>query len=126
MPVIFKPGVNFSVIPQIADALNRIDQVFTSRGFQAVVTSANDSSHAAGSAHYFGAAIDIRTKGLPAKIKTAIFKTLKNIFTPLPPWFVNLEFVNGLQEHIHIQYGVSIKDKSGKIVGFTDGTKIIY
>lgn len=126
MPVIFKSNVKFIVIPEIADAVNRIDQVFTSMGFQAVVTSANDSNHAPGSAHYYGAAIDIRTKGLPAKIKTTIFKALKNIFAPLPPWFVNLEFLNGLQEHIHIQYGVSIKDKSGKIVGFTDGNKIIY
>lgn len=126
MPVVFKPNVNFTVIPQITDALNRIDSIFTSYGFQAVVTSANDSVHAPRSAHYYGAAIDIRTKGLPSKIKTVIYQSLKKILAPLPPWFVNLEFQGKLQEHIHIQYGVSVKNKAGQIVGFTDGQKIIY
>lgn len=125
MPVVFKQGVNFSVIPQIADAVSRIDPIFTANGFEIVITSANDSTHAPGSAHYYGAAIDIRTKGLPSKIKTTIFNTLKKMF-PLPPWFLQLEFSGGLMEHIHLQYGVSVKDKSGKIVGFTDGQKIIY
>lgn len=114
------------MIQQISDALTRIDQIFTGYGFQAVVTSANDSTHAPGSAHYYGAAIDIRTKGLPNKIKAAIYQSLKKILAPLPPWFVNLEFQGKLQEHIHIQYGISVKNKSGQIVGFTDGQKIIY
>ena len=126
MPVVFKPNVKFNVIQQIADAVAKIDQVFTGFGFQVVITSANDSVHTPGSAHYYGAAIDIRTKGLPSKIRNTIFKTLRQVFSPLPPWFVNLEFPNGLQEHIHIQYGISIKNKAGKIVGFTDGQKIIY
>lgn len=135
MPIVLKPNVNLTVIPQIADALSRIDQVFTGYGFQAEITGANTEDeeikknilfHAFGSAHYYGAAIDIRTKGLPPKIKTAIYQMLKKIFSPLPPWFVNLEFFGGLQEHIHIQYGISIKNKAGQIVGFTDGQKIIY
>lgn len=135
MPIVFKPGVNFTVIQQIANAVKSIDSLFTGYGFQAVITGANTEDeeikrnilfHASGSAHYYGAAIDIRTKGLPAKVKSTILSALKKVFTPLPPWFVNLEFPGGLREHIHIQYGVSVKNKTGQIIGFTDGQKIIY
>lgn len=99
----FKPGVNFDVIPQIRGAVSKIESIFSRYGFIPVITSAKDSTHLPGSLHYIGAAIDLRSKGLPENIKQSIYGDLQNSF-PSPTWFVDLESYGQAQEHFHIQY----------------------
>ena len=118
MAVQFKPGVNMRVVPQILAALSKIENIFAQHGFIPVVTSANDSSHSPGSLHYIGAAIDIRSKGLPFNVKNAIYAAMKSAF-PTPPWYILLEDKGGYNEHYHLQHGLVIKDQSGNVVGYT-------
>jgi hypothetical protein len=99
----FKPGVNFDVVPQIRGAVSRIESIFSRYGYIPVITSARDSTHSPSSLHYIGAAIDIRSKGLPDSIKQSIYSDFQSNFS-LPTWFVDLESPGGFQEHFHLQY----------------------
>ena len=106
------------VVPQILDALSKIEHIFAIDGYIPVVTSANDRNHSVGSLHYIGAAIDLRSKGLPPRVKEAIYNRLKATFKT-PPWFLLWEDQSGSNEHFHLQYGLTVKDKNGKVVGYT-------
>lgn len=118
MPVQLLPGVNLTIVPELLDALKKIETIYGQFGLPVVVTSANDKTHTQGSLHYIGAALDLKTKGLPANVKTQIYTLMKQVF-PLPPWYVDLENLGGLQEHIHIQKGLAIRDKkTGKLLGY--------
>lgn len=60
--VVFKNGVVLALSPQMARILPVVDRVYRRvAGIEAVVTSANDGKHKAGSLHYSGNAIDLRT-----------------------------------------------------------------
>lgn len=116
MAVQFKPGVNMKVVPQILTALSQIEHIFARYGYIPVVTSANDGSHSPGSLHYKGAALDIRSKGLPSDVKSQILDAMKALGKP---WYVILEFPGGTSEHFHIQYGLAIRDSNRNIIGYT-------
>lgn len=103
MSVEFKGGVNFDVIPQIRQAVSRIETIFSRYRYIPVITSARDSTHEVGSLHYIGAAIDFRSKGLPENIKQSIFRDLQSAF-PVPTWWVDLENFGGALEHFHLEY----------------------
>jgi len=124
MAVQFKPGVNMRVIPQILDALSKIEHIFARYSYIPVVTSANDGSHSSNSLHYIGAALDIRSKGLPSDIKSQIHSVLQGTFRT--PWYIKLEYPNQDNEHFHIQYGLAIRDKNQKIIGYTSSTVYDY
>jgi len=99
----FRGGVNFDVIPQIRQAVSRIETIFSKYGYIPYITSAKDSTHSVGSLHYIGAAIDLRSHGLPGNIKQLIFNDLRFNF-PLPTWWADLEDRGTTNEHYHLEY----------------------
>ena len=103
MAVEFKGGVNFEVIPQIRDAVSKLEHIFARFNLVPIVTSAKDSVHGSNSLHYIGAAVDLRSKGIPATVKNAIYGSIKATF-PAPTWYTDLEFPGGNNEHFHIGY----------------------
>jgi hypothetical protein len=66
-----------------------------------VITAGSDGAHMAGSKHYTGEAIDLRTKTLNATMRSSLMDTLR---AELGPQFtVLLEDAGQPNEHIHCQ-----------------------
>jgi hypothetical protein len=65
-----KPGVRIAgVRPEILLAAVAAERVFEKAGFDCTITSCMDGQHMAGSLHYKGAAIDLRTKHVPHAVE---------------------------------------------------------
>lgn len=100
-----KPGVRFAVItPALLYMLATVERlsrtVFGLPDEGLVISSGSDSTHMAGSKHYTGEAIDLRSKTL-GPLKGTLVATLR---AELGPQFtVLLEHEGRPQEHVHIQ-----------------------
>jgi hypothetical protein len=101
-----KPGVRFATItPALLHMLGVVERLSRSLfGLPAeglVITSGSDSTHMAGSKHYTGEAIDLRSKTLNQTSKSGLIGTLRaelgSQFTVL------LEHDGQPNEHVHIQ-----------------------
>lgn len=100
-----KAGVRFAVItPALLYMLTTVERLsrtlfgLPTEGL--VITSGSDGAHMAGSKHYTGEAIDLRSKTLGA-LKSSVIATLR---AELGPQFtVLLEADRQPQEHIHVQ-----------------------
>ncbi len=76
--MIFKDNVVLNIQPEIAKILPLIDKVHEELDtHEAVITSANDSTHMNGSLHYKGLAIDIRTRDIHPELVTDLVKAIK-------------------------------------------------
>ncbi len=84
--------------PQIVLAAAICSDTFDKHRCDCVITSANDSSeHMIGSKHYYGEAIDIRTKNIDHETMCAIVEELK--------LFLGEEFDVVLEsDHLHVEY----------------------
>lgn len=93
-----KTGVTMTGLkPQMRHALITADQVWENNGQELVVTSALDGEHSAGSWHYYGYALDLRTRYFDNKTKQKVFVELcHNIGEH---YLVIME-----PTHIHVQY----------------------
>lgn len=94
-----KAGVRLSGMrPEILLAAVAAERVYEKAGFECVVTSCVDGKHMAGSLHYKGAAIDLRTKHVPHALE--LKQIVGRIKECLGPDFdVVLE-----QDHLHIEF----------------------
>ena len=104
--LLIKPGVDFgaSLAPAGARILEVLKKVAVEIDFDLVITSANDSVHATGSAHYTNEAFDIRTKSLTPPQKRLLLETLRLALYHEPRrFYVIQEDLGGPQEHIHLQ-----------------------
>ena len=100
MALSLKPGVLFEEIHErIVEALPTLERIYAHFGKTLVITSARDGKHKAGSLHYEGKAIDLRTRD----------------FTPLRRQDVHFECQNQLgvdfdvvleKDHIHCEFDV--------------------
>jgi hypothetical protein len=62
-----KPGVRITGMrPEILLAAVAGERVFAQAGFDFTITACVDGKHSTGSLHYAGAAIDVRTRHVPA------------------------------------------------------------
>jgi len=66
------------------------------------ITSANDSTHIEGSKHYLGRALDFRTHDLDSTVKSTLANDISEALGS--DFFVQLEDLNGPNEHLHVQY----------------------
>lgn len=99
-----KTGVRLTdLCPQMVLAALVIDGIYTKRGLECVITSANDSKHSDASLHYKGRALDFRTHydalnwkelALRDEIKEALGQDFD----------VVMEGVGEPQEHLHAEY----------------------
>jgi hypothetical protein len=86
--------------PAIVMALLRIEDIYGQQGKEMWITSCNDKTHEAGSKHYDGKAVDLRSHELQNPELTAAY-----IKTALGPQFTVLYEDAGLPNaHIHIQF----------------------
>lgn len=66
-----------------------------------VITSGSDGTHMAGSKHYTGEAIDLRTKGMSPTMQNALITALRRELGP--QFTVLLEDAGTPNEHAHVQ-----------------------
>jgi hypothetical protein len=101
-----KATVRFAVITpallHMLGALERLSRtLFGLPDEGLVITSGSDGTHMAGSKHYTGEAIDLRTKTLSPTLRSALIVALR---AELGPQFtVLLEDARTPNEHVHIQ-----------------------
>ena len=101
-----KEGVIMAGIqPVMRKALKEADRIWTQFGEELVITSALDGEHSAGSLHYYGYALDLRTRYFSEYERARIFEHLCNSIG-------NVYTVVHHTTHIHIQY-------NGRIDGLT-------
>ena len=79
-----------------------IQRIFNRRGYECIVTSANDSKHGPNSLHYKGKALDLRTKHVPMMDKLPVIKELKESLGP--QFDVVFEAEGTVNEHAHIEW----------------------
>ena len=93
-----KPGVRITGMrPEILLAAVAAERVYAQAGFEFTITACVDGRHSAGSLHYSGAAIDVRTRDVPAdklqKLVAQIRECLGADFDVLPE-----------KTHVHIEF----------------------
>ena len=94
-----KPGVTLlGLVPQMLLALRVMEELYSRRGTELVITAGNDGKHKRASEHYGGRALDLRTSNLgdPA-IAGSIVTSAQQALGP--DFFVLLEV-----DHIHIHF----------------------
>lgn len=88
--------------PEILLAVIIIQEVYRENNVKdMMVTSICDGEHMAGSFHYKGLAVDIRTKG--TGISRRLFEGVRKAL-PANLYDVILEDKDGLNEHLHVEY----------------------
>ena len=101
--ILVKEGVRFrKLLPEIYNCFPIIDLIFAQHGVEAVITSANDSTHMQGSFHYVDKAIDLRTNHLEPGEEPVVTDELRQALGL--DYQVLLENLNTTNEHIHVAY----------------------
>lgn len=86
-------GVNIKIRP----ALIAADRIWKEHGQELVITAGLDGAHSAGSLHYYGLALDMRTRYFDVGTKQLVADKLK---TSLGPDFDVVVH----NSHIHVEY----------------------
>lgn len=76
------------------------ERIMKSHGVDLVITCALDGDHSAGSFHYYGYALDLRTRHLNGLDKLSV---LQHLTEQLPDFDVILENKGSPNEHFHIE-----------------------
>lgn len=98
--MLVRMGVNMDLHPIMRMVLREAERIYIEMANrEAIVTSARDREHSAGSWHYYGLAVDFRIMDLEAEDVQKIFVKLKD---SLPGFDVILE-----STHIHVEIGNS-------------------
>lgn len=99
-----KPGAKLlGMRPEIFFGLVVLERIFSSYGYDTVVTEATGGTHKDGSLHYKGLALDIRSKHIPDKdTKFSILEDAKELLTR--DFDIILEAFGTESEHYHIEY----------------------
>ncbi len=93
-----KPGVRlFGLRPEMVVAILAAKTVYDNHNHEFVITSAVDSRHSPTSLHYVGAAIDIRTRHIPAHARQGVSAEIAIALSH--EFDVVLE-----RDHIHIEF----------------------
>jgi uncharacterized protein YcbK (DUF882 family) len=96
--IFIKPGVRITGLrPEMVLAAVAAESVYREAGHDLTITACVDGKHMAGSLHYAGAAVDVRTRDVPADKISAILAKLKEALAG--DFDVLLE-----GDHIHIEF----------------------
>lgn len=96
--LILKQGVKLTGLsPQISVAIYTAERIWELAGHDLTVTCISDGKHKAGSLHYVGHAVDLRTHDLDADTITDVIGTLRAA--------LGREFdVVGERTHVHVEW----------------------
>ena len=83
--------------PQMRKVLREAEKVWAAHGEELVITSARDGMHSAGSLHYYGFAVDLRTRYFDDENKAQVAEELEAILGH--PYDVVVH-----TSHIHVEY----------------------
>lgn len=96
--IFVKPGVSISGLrPEILLAVIAAERVYAEAGHDLTITAGLDGKHMAGSLHYAGAAVDLRTRDVPADKIPGIVARLKETLAG------NFDVVME-GDHIHVEF----------------------
>lgn len=97
-----KEGVQMAGLQiEMRKVLKAADKIWRQYGEELVITSALDGTHSAGSYHYFGYALDFRSRYFRAEIKSAVTSMLQMVLG-------SKYTVINETTHIHVQYNYGI------------------
>lgn len=83
--------------PEMAVALIVATEVYREHGFSVVVTEGTGGRHSAGSLHYVGLALDLRTRDIPGVTVSAIWAQLRSS--------LGMEYDVVLEsDHLHLEF----------------------
>ena len=91
---------------QMRPVLTICERVWSIHGQELVITSARDSLHSAGSLHYYGLAVDVRTRYFTQEIKTKVFEEIQQELFDLDHRYRVIYH----KTHFHIGYYPSNKE----------------
>ena len=83
--------------PQMQRVLKEADKIWSEHGQELVITSARDGIHSAGSLHYYGFAVDLRTRYFSPNAKRQVANDLDDILGEDYDVIVHAT-------HIHVEY----------------------
>jgi hypothetical protein len=89
--------------PVMREVLVEADKIWESLGKELVVTSGTDGAHRAGSLHYYGYALDFRTRYFSERCRRIAYNRLC-VKLDTEPFMVLLQ-----PTHIHVQYTGELK-----------------
>ena len=93
-----KHGVNvIGIRPEVLLSIMVADRIYEAEGFDLVVTSINDSTHADTSRHYQGMAVDFRTRDFSGAVARSIVEKLRKALG-------RHYLVMNESNHIHVSY----------------------
>ena len=96
--LLLKPGVRVTGLrPEILLGVVIAERVFEEAGADLVVTACVDGKHAAGSLHYVGQAVDLRTRDVAADVRPKLVARLRECLGE--DYDVVLE-----TDHIHVEF----------------------
>lgn len=96
--LLLKPGVRVAGLrPEILLALIAAERVFDEAHVDLVVTACVDGKHTAGSLHYVGQAVDVRTRDVTAADQSKLLARLRECLGP--DYDVALEI-----DHLHVEF----------------------
>jgi hypothetical protein len=93
---------------QMRHAIMMANQIWAEYGQELVITSALDSEHSPGSLHYYGYAVDLRTRYFDEKVKLKVIKELSDGLRLLDTGYRMVVH----DTHIHIDWSGLVNDKS--------------
>ena len=98
-----KAGVYiYGLTPEMVLGIMMVSDVFRSRGYECVITSALDGVHPAGPVHKDGRAVDFRLKHIPDRaVRLEILGQIKGMVGD--QFDAVLEDFGGENEHIHLE-----------------------
>jgi len=97
-----KPGVYGSLQPVMDNALDAVQQVWSTHTLRPTITSIADGQHMQGSKHYQGLAFDVRLNDIPLELHETLRREVSNMVGSA--FDVLHEYHGTTNDHLHIEF----------------------
>ena len=98
----FKEGVQRANLQiEMRPVLTTADEIWRNHGRELVITSVQDGNHSPGSLHYYGYAVDLRTRYWERDEARQVYYELKEALKSMPEYDVVWH-----ESHNHVEYDI--------------------